>query len=409
MSDKLIELSDVGKRYPRITRPRDRVRALGRLLRGREPDGTTVLAGVDLRVHRGESVGVVGENGAGKSTLLKLVCGVLTPSTGTIAVHGTVSAMLELGAGFHQQYTGRENLEMAGSLMGLTREELDARMDGIIEFADIGAYLDEPINHYSSGMVVRLGFSLVASVHPDLLVTDEVLAVGDEAFQKKCIRWMEDYIADGGTLVLVSHSMYHIRKLCRRACWVHDGRMRLQGDAATVSQAYQAYLEQKSAQPQEQAQAADRDVYRVVDFRVAGSDGEPPPQIAQGDDLTMDGVIYSPDDRPPAMAVGILRVDGTPVYGTISDLDGFTPQRDGAKRFTFGLTYPEIPLLPGTYQVRLHALDPRALAPFDTRVLEFAVRGQSRELGYCRLAHTWHHPKPTADETAAPTRRARDA
>lgn len=408
MTETLVKLTNTGKRYPRISRPRDRLRALGRLLRRREPASITVLEGVDLSVRRGESLGIVGENGAGKSTLLKLICGVLTPSTGEVSVNGHVGALLELGAGFHPQYTGRENLEMAGALMGLGRDELNKRMEKIIAFAGIGDYLDEPINHYSSGMVMRLGFALVTSVQPDLLITDEVLAVGDEAFQKKCVRWMEEYISGGGTLLLVSHSMYHIRKLCQRACWIHHGRMHMKGDVHEVTQAYQTYLEQKSAPPRLDRSGSAND-YRITDFRVAGSDGEPPPQVAHGGDLILEGTIFSPDDRTPVICIGLVRADGRQIYGTFSDLDDFRPVSAGDGYYRFGLTYSALPLLPGTYQVRMHAMDPEGLRLFDTRVCEFNVRGETRELGYCRLHHFWTNPEETDESRPKPVKHDRYA
>jgi len=189
VSSLLVRAQGLGKSYPRSHRPGDRLRALGRLLGGRvDLDAHEVLRDVTLDVHRGESVGIIGANGAGKSTLLKLITGVLTPSRGSVEVHGNVGALLELGAGFHLEYSGRDNIAMAAALRGLTSRELKERLPGIIAFADIGDYIDEPVKHYSSGMVVRLGFAVVASLAPDLLITDEVLAVGDESFQRKCVR-----------------------------------------------------------------------------------------------------------------------------------------------------------------------------------------------------------------------------
>ena len=248
MSAPLVQARGLGKSYPRVFRRSDRLRALLALLAGRASgEVTPVLADVDLDVLPGQSLGLIGDNGAGKSTLLKLLTGVLTPSQGSVAVHGRVGALLELGAGFHPEYSGRDNVVMAAALHGLGGAELRRRLPGIIEFADIGRYIDEPVKHYSSGMVVRLGFAVIAALKPDLLVTDEVLAVGDESFQKKCVRWMQDYLADGGTLVLVSHSMYHVQKLCRHACWLREGEVAMQGDVFDVTQAYLAWHERKSA------------------------------------------------------------------------------------------------------------------------------------------------------------------
>ena len=200
---------------------------------------------INLAINRGESVGLIGENGAGKSTLLKIIAGVVRPTSGTIELNARIGALLELGAGFHPDHTGRENIWLAATLMGMTGAEIRENINDIIMFADIGEHIDRPIKHYSSGMVVRLGFAIVTAMRPDLLITDEVLAVGDEAFQKKCIRWMESYLSNGGTLMLCSHSMYHIEKLCGKALWLKDGRARLFGDAMDVTQEYLAYFEEK--------------------------------------------------------------------------------------------------------------------------------------------------------------------
>lgn len=385
-AETLVSLRGIGKAYPRISRPGDRVRALGRILRRREPESIPVLADIDLDVLRGQSVGIIGENGAGKSTLLKIIAGVISPTRGRLEVHGRIGALLELGAGFHPDYTGRDNLGLAGALLGLSRRELDERMDYIVEFADIGEYLDEPIRHYSSGMVVRLGFALIASVRPALLVTDEVLAVGDESFQKKCIRWMEEYLADGGTLLMVSHGMYHVQKLCQRACWIHHGRMEMKGDAFEVTQAYLAYHERKST-PAERPVDPAAGEYRLESLEISGER-----RLESGDTLRVRGRLFSPDGRPPAVGIGIVRVDGTPVYGAVSDADGFTPHPVGEGRFGFEIEFPDLPLLPGSYEVRAHAMDPEGLRLFDRLSREFAVRGETRELGFCRLAHAWHAP-----------------
>jgi lipopolysaccharide transport system ATP-binding protein len=152
---------------------------------------------------------------------------VVKPSTGQVVVNGRIGALLELGSGFHPEYSGLENIHLAAALMGMSNAEIDRKLDSIIEFADIGSHIAEPIKHYSSGMVVRLGFAVATAMQPDILITDEVLAVGDESFQKKCIRWIEGYLSQGGTLLLCSHSMFHIQTLCQKAVWIHDGQMHM--------------------------------------------------------------------------------------------------------------------------------------------------------------------------------------
>lgn len=195
----LVDLQSVSKCYPKVHSGRDRFSALLSALANRPYRQVhEVINSVSLEVKQGESLGLIGENGAGKSTLLKLIAGVLNPSSGRVTLNGKVSALLELGAGFHPDYSGIDNIRMNTALAGLNRQLFNQKLEDIINFADIGDYIDEPIKHYSSGMVVRLGFALMTAHEPELLITDEVLAVGDESFQKKCIRWMEDYLAKGG-------------------------------------------------------------------------------------------------------------------------------------------------------------------------------------------------------------------
>jgi lipopolysaccharide transport system ATP-binding protein len=390
----LLELSGVGKSFPRATRRADRVRALASLLRGRAPsDPVQVLSGIDLCVRRGESVGIIGENGAGKSTLLKVITGVLAPTTGTVAVRGTVAALLELGAGFHPEFTGRDNVAMAGALMGFSDAELADKLDGILAFADIGRYIDEPVKHYSSGMIVRLGFALVAARRPDLLITDEVLAVGDEAFQRKCIRWIEDYLAGGGTLLLVSHSMFQVQRLCRHAVWIHGGTVRASGDVHRVTQDYLAWQEAR-VRRDERAAAVAAAPAGHVEFTIAGMTlndhvGDDPLQLEMRSPLTLDIAIRSRDGRPPVCLFGVVRADGTAVYGSFSIHDGHVARVDVDGLARFRVRFPALELLPGTYHVRGHAMDTEALRVFDTVERDLIVRGKTEELGTVRLNCTW--------------------
>ncbi len=391
MSAELIRLTGVAKRYPLVHRNSDRVKALLRLLLGRTGVAdVAVLQDINLTVNRGESLGIIGENGAGKSTLLKVLTGVLNASEGTVAVNGSIGALLELGAGFHPEYTGRENIATAAALMGMSREQIREMTPGIIEFADIGRYIDEPIKHYSTGMVVRLGFAIVAARRPDLLITDEVLAVGDESFQKKCVRWIEEFIAGGGTLLLVSHSMYHVQKLCQKAIWLQHGRVQASGDVFEVTQAYLAYHERKTATEAEQSRAiSSQEGYRVESLSVNGQAGLSPLHVGGGRDLTIDVELYSPDGRTPHVAIGVVRADGTAVYGTSSEIEGVRAEARAGGLFGLTLCFDAVTLLPGQYSLKVHALDPEGLRVFDSEVRELVVRGESREFGLVRMAHRW--------------------
>ena len=388
MTRPLLTIANVGKDYAKVDSRGGRLRLVFDLLAGRGAAHVfRALHDVAFELRRGESLGVIGENGAGKSTLLKIVAGVIQPTRGTIAVGGRVGALLELGSGFHPEYTGLANIDLAAALLGLTPREIAAKRDEIIAFADIGEHIHDPIKHYSSGMVVRLGFAVATALAPDVLITDEVLAVGDESFQKKCIAWMERYLAGGGTLLLCSHSMYHVQKLCTMALWLKDGRVERYGPTADVTQAYLAFHEEKDARRKEPiaaGEAAAAGIYAIQAFAL-----EPSESIAQGDHLRMSGEIFSPDNRTPVVSIGVVRADGTPVYGVMSDMDGALPTPAGPNRFRFALEFSGLPLLPGKYFVRAHALDPEGVRMFDTVERPLVVSGDTRELGLVRLPHRW--------------------
>ena len=395
MSETLISLSGVGKDYPTVYTGAGRVRTLLSLVAGRGVvEHVSALDGIDLEVKRGESLGLVGENGAGKSTLLKVIAGVAKPSRGSAKVNGRVGALLELGSGFHPDYTGRDNIALSAALVGLSRAEVESRLDHIIAFADIGTHIDQPVKHYSSGMAVRLGFAIATALEPDVLITDEVLAVGDESFQRKCIQWMERYLADGGTLLLCSHGLYHIQTLCQKAAWIHQGRLHAYGDSFSITQDYLAYHEEKrrAAAPLGDRGVYEGDCFAVRSIEARDARGAPADEFAMDETIDVRIEIYSPDDRPPVALVGLVRADGTPVYGTHSDERGFVPARIAPHRFLFGVRFPRCALIPGKYLLRAHALDPEGLRLFDTVETGFTVRGATRDYGVVRLEHAWHKP-----------------
>ena len=395
MSDVLIELNGISKCYPKLRSSSDRVTALWQVLTGKEISRQhQVLDTICFELRRGESLGIIGENGAGKSTLLKIIAGVIHPTRGQLVVNGRLGALLELGAGFHQEHSGRENIRIAAGLMGLSRAEIKAKTPQIIEFADIGSYIDEPIKHYSSGMVVRLGFAVVSAMQPDILITDEVFAVGDESFQKKCTAWLHDYRQRGGTLLFCSHSMFHVQKLCKRACWIHHGKQHMVGDVFDVTQHYLAYHETRAEQQKQLAEQSNTvntaNEYQVEQVHLLQA-GEVihEPVYRMGETLSVSGQIWSPDDRHPNVAVGILRTDETPIYGSTSEMAGYQLQKMANNRYGFTISFPDLLLLPGNYLVKAHALDPEGMRLFDTVELPFRVTGQTREFGICQLKHQW--------------------
>lgn len=217
--------------------------AARRLLgRGRSGEDFWAVRDLNLTIQPGESVAVVGGNGAGKSTLLGLIAGTLSPTRGRISVVGRVGALLELGAGFHPDLTGRENVYLNASLLGLQREEAEAQFEPIVAYSELRDFIDVPLRNYSSGMQVRLGFSVAIHIQPDILIMDEVLAVGDQSFQNKCMRSIREFQAAGRTILFVSHSAQQVAELCRRVVWLDHGRLRMQGPAEEVLDAYRKEL-----------------------------------------------------------------------------------------------------------------------------------------------------------------------
>lgn len=393
MSAPLLRLDGVAKAYPPTVQARQRLKAFWQILtRGAATGGTQVLEDISFEVPRGESMAIVGANGTGKSTLLKIITGVLAPTAGTIEKRGTRAALLELGAGFDLEYSGLDNLHMNAAFLGLSRQQVAERLDDILSFADIGDSIYEPVKHYSSGMVVRLGFAVVASVRPDLLITDEVLAVGDESFQKKCIRWIENYISGGGTLLMVSHNMYQVQKLCRHALWLDGGRIRAHGDVFDVTQSYLAWHERKDAREVESHRALASEAYYQVESVAFPGHESRSPAIATGEELVMRVTMTSPDGRAPVLLVGIGRADGTPVYGVATDHDGVTLEADSDGKYRAEIRFPALETLPGGYAIRAHTLDPEGLRVHDTVECDFTVTGRTRELGMVRLRHEWRQP-----------------
>jgi lipopolysaccharide transport system ATP-binding protein len=390
-----VSLAGVTKDYPKVATSGDRLRTLASLLlrRGDMPH-FRALEDVNLEVPRGQSVGIVGENGAGKSTLLKIVAGVVRPTKGSVRVNGRVGAQLELGSGFHPDYTGRENIHLSSALMGLSRAETRARIGEIIEFADIGEHIDDPVKHYSSGMAVRLGFAVATAMSPDVLITDEVLAVGDESFQKKCIAWLDRYRGEGGALLLCSHSMFHIQTLCKTALWIHHGRVRMAGPSFDVTREYLTYHEEKGTREAEHAHASaeSRGVPRIEEAWLEGGDGSRRSTFGRGEGLVLRGVAIDPDDRPPVLLFGVVRADGTAVYGSHSNERGYEPVRTAPNKFAFSVRFDSLALLPGKFRMRVHTLENAGLLLCDTVERDFVVTGETRDYGVVELDHQWTRP-----------------
>lgn len=254
MSDIAIQISNLTKIYKIFDKPSDRVKESLNPFGKRYSRDFYALRDVSVSIYRGETIGVIGKNGAGKSTLLKMITGVLTPTSGKITINGRIASLLELGAGFNPEMTGIENIYLNGTIMGYSKEEMDAKVDDILDFADIGDFIYQPVKMYSSGMFARLAFAVNVSVKPDILIVDEALSVGDVFFQNKCFKRMERLQKDGVTVLFVSHDMGSIRQLCTKCLWLEQGTPRQYGPVEEVAAAYfneqlnqQNYLNQSAA------------------------------------------------------------------------------------------------------------------------------------------------------------------
>lgn len=246
--ENAIEVVGLSKRF-RIHRER-RTSLKERFVRGRAQDEAQyfwALRDATFSVHRGASLGLIGHNGSGKSTALKVLAGIYRPTTGHVSVNGSVSALLEVGAGFHPELTGRENIRLNATILGFTRRQIDGLMDQIIEFADIGDFIDSPVKHYSSGMYVRLGFAVAVMVRPEILIVDEVIAVGDEEFQRKCFDYLHSLRRAGTSMIIVSHGLSSITDLCDEALWLERGNTREIGPSENVTQSYLNEVNAKEA------------------------------------------------------------------------------------------------------------------------------------------------------------------
>jgi ABC-type polysaccharide/polyol phosphate transport system ATPase subunit len=411
VSDYAIILEGVSKSY-RLWGRRSQFATLKSALLKRDlklaPDASvSALKNVSFEVHRGEAFGVVGRNGSGKSTLLKLISGILKPTSGTVAVNGRVAALIELGAGFHPEITGRENIYINGIMLGLSRREIEQRFDQIVAFSGIADFIDQPVKTYSSGMYVRLGFAVAVHVDPEILLIDEVLAVGDEEFSARCIAKIQEMKYRGVTLLFVTHQLDQVRNLCDRAVWLDHGQIEYIGDPARVVDEYlqevagSTHAPEPPSEPEAKAEdekpkdANEEERWgsgEIVIRRVAITDHEGRELVALGAGtpviVDIDVDVRAPQDDF-VFGVGIYHADGMCVYGTNTDVEGFVPQRiSGKVRVRF--VVPSLDLVAGTYRIDVaaHTRNGRA---FDYRrnVLRVVVGSRVHDIGVYRPDHEW--------------------
>jgi ABC-type polysaccharide/polyol phosphate transport system ATPase subunit len=408
-----ISIRDLTKSY-RLFGRRSQFQTLKSALLRRElvpsPESSiTALRGVTFDIAKGESFGVVGRNGSGKSTLLKIISGILKPTNGLVSAHGRVSALIELGAGFHPEISGRENIYINGIMLGLSRKEIDRRFDRIVEFAGIGDFLDQPVKTYSSGMYVRLGFAVAVHVDPEILLVDEILSVGDEEFSAKCIAKIQEMKARGTTLVFVTHQLSLVRELCDRAAWIDKGVLQSLGDPTRVVDDYLQEVSGKRIVQDEEDEAGEIDApadeeerdpneeerwgsQEVVLTEVTLRDAKGRQLVALGsqEPVVIDVAVHANEPQKDfVFGVGIYHADGTCVYGTNTEIEAYRPDiLDGEGRVRFII--PSLDLVAGTYRldVAVHTRNGRA---FDYRrgVLRFIVGSSFHETGVYRPPHEW--------------------
>ena len=352
------------------------------------------LDDVSLEVHEGETMGLIGENGSGKSTLLKCMAKILRPDNGSISVRGKASALLELGAGFHPELSGRENVYLNGSILGLSKREIDRRFDGIVSFAGLERFIDTPVKNYSSGMYVRLGFSVAISIEPDVLLVDEVLAVGDEAFQRKCAEKFADLRAAGKTIVIVSHAMDSVRNLCDRVAWLEHGVLRKLDTAGNVVDDYLGDVQvDREADEDTGAPRWGSGEARIEKIELLDAEEHASQRVRMGDKMTLrfHYDVSSPIDKP-VFGMAIYTLEGVHVTGPNTRDAEMVPDRlEGQGHVDF--TVDRLLLTPGTYDVSASIYDYACLHPFDFRhrAFRFDVEpGEPREsYGVVSLGGRW--------------------
>ena len=432
-----IEVSRVSKIYRRFSHRKQFATLKSALLtrsliKNLRPDETfTALNDISLTVPRGRTLGVIGRNGSGKSTLLKLVAGITKPSTGTVKVDGRISALIELGAGFHPEISGRENVFINGIMLGLTKREVARRFDEIVEFAEMQDFIDAPVKTYSSGMYMRLGFAVAIHVDPDVLLVDEVLAVGDEGFTHKCLDKFGEFKRRGKTILLVTHSLGMVERFCDEALWLDAGRIKGSGDPKRIVGAYLTDIEQREerelaagdARARESAAAAivspdepaaavlpdnpvetatgPGDMFRATEGRWGSreveithvnlvGDGDAGHVFRTGEAMEVRIRLRAPlpvDDF--VVGIGIFNAEGICCYGTNTSIEELVAERlSGDAEATF--TIESLDLVEGTYKldVAVHKLDGY---PYDYHRLlyTFRVKSRTKDVGIYRPRHTW--------------------
>jgi len=412
-----IELVNVSKIYRRYTGRQFATLKSALLkrsiLRDLQPnEAFLALKDVSFAVAKGSTVGVIGRNGSGKSTALKLVAGITKPTSGTVRVDGRISALIELGAGFHPEISGRENVFINGIMLGLSKRDVEERFDAIVDFAELREFIDAPVKTYSSGMYMRLGFAVAIHVDPDVLLVDEVLAVGDEGFTHKCLDKFGEFHRRGKTVLIVTHSLGLVERLCDEAVWLDAGEKQAEGDPKRVIGAYLTAVEQTEKQQMAAATAkavqsaapagpagdmfqategrwGSREV-EITNVELVGPDATPSFVFHTGDAVSIRlGVRAAQPTSDFVFGVGVFNADGVCCFGTNTGIEDMTSDRlDGDATVTFSID--SLDLVEGTYKLDV-AVHRRDGAPYDYHRLlySFRVKSRTHDIGVFRPKHRW--------------------
>jgi ABC-type polysaccharide/polyol phosphate transport system ATPase subunit len=396
-----IRVANVTKLYRRYGRKRSIGTLKSALLSGSgrlalSPDASVpALVDVSFEIARGEMVGVIGPNGSGKSTLLKLLSGIVRPTSGQIAVSGRLAALLELGAGFHPEISGRDNIEINGLLLGLTKKEIAARFDAIVSFAEIEEFLDAPLKTYSSGMAVRLGFSIAAFSDPEVLLVDEVLAVGDERFAHRSLEKFAEFEKAGKTILVVSHDLDLVAARCRRAIWLDRGIVAFDGPAAAAVERYREQVAKTEAEAdvgkRPKPERTGSGVAAVEGVRLLDAQGRSAGRVRSGAPATLEMDVEASEPLADfVFGFAVASSDGTAVFGTNTDIDGFQP-REFSGRARVRLEIPALALAPGIYWVDA-AIHARNGTLYDHRraALRFEVVADRPAAGVWNPTRRWN-------------------
>lgn len=397
MSEYAIDLQSITKTYNMYKKPSDRFKEALNPMKKSYHDLFYALKDVTMKIEKGEMIGFVGENGSGKSTILKIITGVLTPSSGSLVIDGKISALLELGSGFNPEYSGYENIFLNGMVLGFSREEMEERVADVIQFADIGDHLYQPVKTYSSGMFVRLAFAVAINVDPDILIVDEALAVGDLEFQLKCMEKFTEIKNSGKTILFVSHDVNSIRRFCDRTFWLKNGEVVEYGDTMDVTTNYENYLKKKSIRTVDREKTIQNeetvpDIVEIDKAELLNKNLEPLEIVTQDEEVIVkiDYTVKNDKIKSAVCGVAIRTVDNHYVCGLNTLLDGKKiPWKKGKN--TVYLDYRKMSLLTGEYYFDIAFFEEHATVPlvYKTKYLNMFISGRYAGEGIVILDHEW--------------------